>query len=92
MGDAWVFLMKPCNSTMVLPDTVKNTRAIRPPVKLLRTSYKPGIVRQRCAERRAARPAEFNLHQIATDQYMVLLGETPDPVEYRLSAACQLEE
>ena len=34
--------MNPCRSSIVLPDTVKNTLAIRLPVKLLRTSYKPG--------------------------------------------------
>ena len=50
------------------------------------------IVRKRCAERRTAGPAEFDLQQIATDQYMVLFGEPPDPVAYRLPAACQLEE
>ncbi len=41
-GVARVFLMKPCSRTMVRPETMKNTLAIRLSVRLLRTSYSPG--------------------------------------------------
>ena len=74
---------------MSRPETAKNTLATRLPVKLLAHLVKPGMVREPCAQRRTAWPAEFHLHDIATDQSAVLPRQPREPLAHRLPAAGQ---